>query len=66
MRAAATRITARLDKGDYDPQRFYEDSTELREKFEALDSWLSRAGFLPQDWQKDIYLADLGRQELGQ
>ena len=25
---------------------------DLADAFEAIDSWLSNGGFLPQDWQK--------------
>jgi hypothetical protein len=28
------------------------DTTKLVESFQALDEWMSRGGFLPQDWAK--------------
>lgn len=42
-----------------------------REAFEALDGWLMRGGFLPQDWQaaqdasKDAVRAALARPRFG-
>jgi hypothetical protein len=38
----------RGDRGDRDLDAF----DELVNAFEALDQWLSRGGFLPQDWRR--------------
>jgi len=28
------------------------EANDLADAFESLDDWISRGGFLPQDWQK--------------
>lgn len=33
--------------------RHVQQGRDLAEAFEALDGWLSRDGFLPDDWQSD-------------
>lgn len=34
------------------------DGDLMAEKFEALDTWLARGGFLPEAWRRREYLAD--------
>lgn len=37
------------DRDDYDN----EVAGELAGQFEALDQWISKGGFLPDDWQRN-------------
>ena len=48
---AACEHWANGERGDRDPVAF----DNLVSAFQALDSWLSRGGFLPRDWEKVLH-----------
>lgn len=52
MQAIDSALTAKWGAGGTDP---FGDDDGLRvavESLQALDGWLSRGGFLPQDWDR--------------
>lgn len=44
------RLTIRQMRVDEDPGVKAAHAEEIAEYFEGLDNWLSRDGFLPDDW----------------
>lgn len=45
------RLTIKQMRVDTDPAIRQAHADEIAEYFEALDEWLTRGGFLPEDWQ---------------
>jgi hypothetical protein len=50
LRDAMEAMRSMLDDG-YAPDK--DDACEAFLKFEALDEWLTKGGFLPTDWQRN-------------
>lgn len=48
LRGLALRILRTSDAGNTPDQG---DVIEMAEQFDALDTWISGAGFLPEKWQ---------------
>lgn len=46
-------ITAIILTGDLDIQELHDKADRLAELAEAIDSWITRGGHLPQQWTKD-------------
>lgn len=48
-----TNLYDRIDEsGDNDLYDFMSEANSLSEVAEALDGWLSKKGFLPDDWEE--------------
>lgn len=47
------RLTIKQMRVDTDPGVRKAHADEIAEYFEGLDEWLSRDGFLPDDWRSD-------------
>jgi hypothetical protein len=51
-RDALKILRDREDRGGGNLEAAVRASSDLEDAFEALDGWLSRGGFLPEDWAK--------------
>jgi hypothetical protein len=51
IREAATNLRAQLDSDDPSSSAIEQEAGWLAEHFEALDGWLLKGGFLPDEWK---------------
>ena len=48
----ARGVVEKFHQPDDDSETDLEDLRRLVEAFDALDGWLSRGGFLPEEWER--------------